>query len=62
MASKNLFEIKDIKSCVSLAKSRCETVKELMKELRYVVYKLKKIGPRIEPCETPQVIRDEGER
>ena len=33
-----------------------------MTELRGVVYRLKGTGPRTEPCGTPQVRGDEGER
>ena len=32
-----------------------------MRELRVVVYRLKRTGPRTEPCATPQVRGDEGE-
>ena len=32
-----------------------------MRELRGVVYRFKRTGPRTEPCGTPQVRGDEGE-
>ena len=32
-----------------------------MRELRGMVYKLKRTGPRTEPCGTSQVREDEGE-
>ena len=35
---------------------------KLMKVLRGVVYRLKRIGPRTEPCGTPQVRGSEGGR
>ena len=34
----------------------------LMRVLREVVYILKRIGPKTEPCDTPQVRDSEGER
>ena len=60
MASEKFLGMKDIK-VVSLACSRCETVKELMRVLRGVVYRLKRMGPRADPWRTPQVrgVREE---
>ena len=34
----------------------------LMRVLRGVLYRLERIGPRTEPCGTPQVRGSEGER
>ena len=34
----------------------------LMRVLRWVVYKLKRIGPRTEPCGSPKMRGSEGER
>ena len=34
----------------------------LMRVLREVVYILKRIGPKMEPCDTPKVKGSEGER
>ena len=34
----------------------------LMRVLRGVVYRLKRIGPRTEPCDTPQMRGSKGER
>ena len=48
MASKKFFGMKDIKE-------------ELMRELRGIAKRLKRMGPRTEPCRTPQVIGD-GEK
>ena len=35
-------------------------MEELIRELRCVMYSLKRIGQRTEPCATPQVRMDEG--
>ena len=49
MASKTFLVMMDIKSCVYLAYSKSETVEELMRELKAVVYRLKRLGPMTEP-------------
>ena len=61
MADEKFLRTKDTKSCVSSAYRKCEIEESLMRELRGVVYRLKRTGPRTEPCGTPQVRRDEGE-
>ena len=51
--------IASLRSCLKL--QREYSIKPLMIELRGVIYRLKRTGPRAEPCGTPQVRGDEGE-
>ena len=50
-----------MKSWMSAAYRRREIEEALMRELRGVVYRFKRTGPRMETCETPQVRGNEGE-
>ena len=61
MADKKFLRTKDMKSWVSSAYRRCEIEEALMRELRGVVWRLKRNESRTEPCGTPQVTGDEGE-
>ena len=54
--------VNETKSCVSSTYSRWKMVKELMRVLSGVVYRLYRIRPRIEHWGTPHVREDEGAR
>ena len=60
MAHEKFLGTKDTKSCVSSAYRRWEIEKALMRELRWVVKRLKRTGLRTKPSGTPQVRWDEG--
>ena len=62
MTEGQFLGVNETKSCESSAYSRWEMVKELMRVLSKVVYRLNRIEPRTEPWGTPHVREDEGER
>ena len=49
MTELKFLGVNETKSCVSSAYSRWEMVKELMRVLSGIVYRLNRIGPRMKP-------------